>query len=357
MKFSRTNLVAFFILSVCLFSACASLHYDKGLDASNKGDYTKAIKEYTKSLEIMKKNPGGVVDDEYLYWARAIAYLYAGDPNAARNDIGAFIRSNPSSNSSYFGERLKQHTYVSTAAHLAWRRGQKAIDDKNYSLAIEEFTQAIELAPYYATAYESRGDTYFEGEDYNNALGDYNNAIKLNPTLSPNTYMRLGEIYYNRGDYDSAKVNLNKSLALVTNEKAFIASEDRIKINDLLAKATANTNEQNQQVRLASAQKDYDTANTYRDKNDYTNAIFYYREALKNNPGHDGAKNNLKIVWDKRIAENPNPYPAPFAGKWKYVIRAAFYAPSRTESYSATENYSVPMGESYILNFSKNYHY
>jgi len=81
-------------------------------------------------------------------------------------------------------------------------------------------------------------------------------------------------------------------------------------------------------------------ANASRDRNDYDAAIAQYREALKINPNHANARNNFKTLWDKRIAENPQIYPAPFTGWWSYHI-PAIVEEARTETYYKTESYTV----------------
>ncbi len=62
---------------------------------------------------------------------------------------------------------------------------------KNYSQAIEDYTQAIKLNPNYARAYYERGNAYKNLENYSQAIEDYTQAIKLNPNF--------GRVYYNRG--------------------------------------------------------------------------------------------------------------------------------------------------------------
>jgi len=87
------------------------------------------------------------------------------------------------------------------------------------------------------------------------------------------------------------------------------------------------------------AQKEYELANVSMDKNDYTNAIIHYRKALELNRNHTDAKKNLQLVWDRRIANNQQLYPAPFEGKWKILIQEYSFIPPTTETYYEDEHY------------------
>ena len=115
-------------------------------------------------------------------------------------------------------------------------------DDETAEEAIAKFTEAIELDPYYADAYEKRGDCYHLNlrnyytsvaisdytqaialeqdheklerlyfvrgsayerfENYEHAIEDATQAIKLIP--KPRNYYRRGHAYFNSGNYSKA---------------------------------------------------------------------------------------------------------------------------------------------------------
>ena len=57
-------------------------------------------------------------------------------------------------------------------------------------------------------------------------------------------------------------------------------------------------------------------------------------------PNHSETKNNLKEVWEMRIADNRNIYPASFNGSWIYTKPAAYIPGStRDEIYYENESY------------------
>jgi len=93
----------------------------------------------------------------------------------------------------------------------------------DYDRAIAEYTEAIRIDPNYADAYGNRGIAYARKNDYNRAIADLTEAIRLNPE-SANGYFNRGLAYYDRGvvsanisDYDNAIVDLEKVLEIDPN--------------------------------------------------------------------------------------------------------------------------------------------
>ena len=104
---------------------------------------------------------------------------------------------------------------------------------------------------------------------------------------------------------------------------------------------------QQNKSRLEKIQIELNLADSYNTNNDYANAIVHYRNVLNIDQNHIMAKNNLEQVWNKRIAENLNIYPAPFSGKWQ------FYSPP--ESIVETVTYYEEVKSSYngIVRYDK----
>jgi tetratricopeptide (TPR) repeat protein len=62
---------------------------------------------------------------------------------------------------------------------------------REYDKAIHDYDNAIKINPKYVVAYILRGFAKFSSEDYHNSINDYNKAIELNPNIAT--------AYVNRG--------------------------------------------------------------------------------------------------------------------------------------------------------------
>jgi len=63
----------------------------------------------------------------------------------------------------------------------AFDRGYAAMERKDYDKAIAEYTEAIRLDPQSDAAYHNRAHVYFGKKEYARAIADYNEAIRINP--------------------------------------------------------------------------------------------------------------------------------------------------------------------------------
>lgn len=61
------------------------------------------------------------------------------------------------------------------------KAGKSSLKNENFSEAVERFTAVIEAAPNFAEGYNQRAIAYFMLEDWENALEDCKQTIKLNP--------------------------------------------------------------------------------------------------------------------------------------------------------------------------------
>ena len=92
-------------------------------------------------------------------------------------------------------------------------RGNAHFKGGKLDLAIKEYTQAIQLDPNLALAYNNRGLIYDEQGKYDLALADYNQALEIDPNLAL-AYNNRGIVYYQQGKYDLALAEFNKALEI-----------------------------------------------------------------------------------------------------------------------------------------------
>jgi tetratricopeptide (TPR) repeat protein len=140
---------------------------------NQRGDVQSAIKDFTQAIKL---------DQNFIeaYSSRGIALLKLallnqGDPKKAIDDFTEVIQR-PSGD-------LQVHALINRANALVLLKDRKG--------AIGDYTQAIRINPGSATAYYNRGNTRRELGDLPGAIEDYTEAIRVNP--------RHAGAYNNRG--------------------------------------------------------------------------------------------------------------------------------------------------------------
>ena len=83
----------------------------------------------------------------------------------------------------------------------------------DYDRAIADFDEAIRLDPKSSIAFINRGDTYTNKGDNDRAIADYNEAIRLDPK-SVLALSARGVAYAKKGDYDRAIADFNRAIRL-----------------------------------------------------------------------------------------------------------------------------------------------
>ena len=147
-------------------------------DISNK----KYVDAVTKLNTALKYNPDGFE----AYFLRGVAKYNLGDYSGAVSD---------------FTNTVNIHSLYIRAYFY---RGVCYEKLKDYYKAIADFDKAISLDPYTAAFYMGRGDTKLDVSDYKNAIDDYNKALELDEK-NANVYLNRGIAYHFIG-YDSAAI-------------------------------------------------------------------------------------------------------------------------------------------------------
>ena len=83
----------------------------------------------------------------------------------------------------------------------------------DFDRAIQDYSETIKLNPHFADAYNNRGKAYFMQGDFDRAIADFNKAIKLKPNYAI-AYNNRGIACGNKGDFDYAIQNFNRAIAL-----------------------------------------------------------------------------------------------------------------------------------------------
>jgi len=135
----------------------ASAYNNRGFAWRGKGEYDKAIADYTEAIKL---DPG-----------YALAY---GNRGFAWNEKG------------------------------------------EYDKAIVDYTEAIKLDPGYAAAYNNRGFAWGKKGEYDKAIADYTEAIKLDPGFTA-AYTNRGMAHEEIGNIEAARTDYKRALSLPAN--------------------------------------------------------------------------------------------------------------------------------------------
>jgi tetratricopeptide (TPR) repeat protein len=164
---------------------------------------------------------------------------------------GAFAQSTPDtetcdSTSGTADDRVAACTRAITSGQLSTENLAKTFSNRgvewqakgNYDRAIADYGEAIRLNPRHANAYSNRGIAWSAKGDNDRAIADYGEAIRLNPQYAY-AYRNRGLAWRAKGDYDRAiadygeAIRLNPQFASAYNSLAWLlATSQDAKVRD-----------------------------------------------------------------------------------------------------------------------------
>ena len=162
----------------------AAVYYNRGEEYRKAGDWDRAISEYTRAINI---NP----NYELAYSGRGRCYGVDGkrEWDQALADYTTANRLNPG-----------EPAYVNNIGSYYFNYA------RDYERAIAQFSAAIKIAPN-ALRHRNRGLAYYSLGDYNNALNDFNESIRLDPNNAI-VYLRRANVYRAQGKNDLADADV-----------------------------------------------------------------------------------------------------------------------------------------------------
>jgi len=177
----------------------ARIHYELGHLYLKTEDFYNAVASFKEASGIDKKNP-------YYHNSLAYAYVQAEDYDSAINEYQKAIRLNPDN---------EWTSIVSQALGAIYQQIKGNMD-----AAIMAYQSATVLDPLNIDAFIALAETYHACEDYNNAIDNYLEAVKLDPTVAK-VYCNLGLALWEKDYVEEAIIAYQK--ATVLNPKYEIA--------------------------------------------------------------------------------------------------------------------------------------
>jgi tetratricopeptide (TPR) repeat protein len=109
----------------------------------------------------------------------------------------------------FFNEEVRRNPSATAYNNRGMFRSQKG----DYDVALGDFNEAIRLDPYQSKIYNARGKTWCLKREYDKALVDLNEAIRLDPASSQ-AYCNRGSAWLGKTEYDKAIADLNEAMRL-----------------------------------------------------------------------------------------------------------------------------------------------
>ncbi|HUF93330.1 MAG TPA: tetratricopeptide repeat protein [Candidatus Limnocylindria bacterium] len=159
-----------------------------------------------------------------------------------------------------------------------------------FDQAVEAYSKAIELRPFYADAHVGLGDAKAAKGDVDGAVGAYQKALVFNP-VNPKVHMSLGKIYYGEKNLYYESVG---------------AFKKAIELDPLSVEARMGLGE------------------VYEDKGLYKEATEEYRRVIEIDSKHTGAMYNLAIVYERTD-------PKEAIAQWERYIAIASQLPAEKD--------------------------
>ena len=177
-----------------------------GIYSWGKKDYNRAIADYTRAIHLEPKNAK-------FYYDRGNNYYYNNNTIRALADVNKAIRLDPN-----YAEAIYQRGFIYSNRK------------KDYTKGIADIETALRIKPdqtwwkdMLVSSYISRGNDYVsflyydnrrvKKDDYDNAIADYTEALRINPNSDVAYYCR-GNAYRAKGDIERAIADHEEAVRL-----------------------------------------------------------------------------------------------------------------------------------------------
>jgi tetratricopeptide (TPR) repeat protein len=179
------------------------------------------------------------------------------------------------------------------------QQGFNHFQEQDYESAIEDFNQAIRLNPNSASVYDIRGIVYLNLGDLDRAMSDFNQAIRIDPDYA-SAYDSRGIVYRRRGDLDRAISDFNQAIRIDPDYASAYDSRGIVYLRQGdLDRAISDFN---QAIRLnPNSAAVYDRRGiVYLRQGDLDRAMSDFNQAIRIDPDYASAYDSRGIVYRRR---------------------------------------------------------
>lgn len=240
----------------------------------------------------------------------------------------------------------------SNLADMFKLKGNRSMQSKSYSEAVELYTCAIALCQRNAVYFCNRAAAFTEMHKYTEAIRDCLKSIEINPSYSK-AYSRLGLAYYAQGNYnDALKKGFLKALQLdpsnvSVKENVRVAQE---KLVEQFRQAEASQNVGSNHGQRSSAQRDASSNEGIRIASFSFGASAAPDNVFQSAWSGGGSSSSFFSFTPPTPPDPPNPpQPPEFASMSREGTQAAGSTDSSTPSASFSFNASTPVGLAEVL--------
>jgi tetratricopeptide (TPR) repeat protein len=184
-------------------------------------------------------------------------------------------------------------------AEAYYQRGRKHEQEQQFDLALADYTEALRLDPKLARAWSDRGWLHYRKGLLDQAVTDYDEAIRLEPQRA-SAWSERGYIHSRRQDYDKALDDLNRAIEMDGKSfLAYLSRGDTYRAKKEHDKAAADYTEALRiKADSAATHNARGLAHAARDRLD--DAIADYTEAIRLDPKHVWAYSNRARAYEQR---------------------------------------------------------
>ncbi len=198
------------------FSVDAYTEYD-GVNVINKTRQA-ALQDINKALELNPKNSTAYLVRGYIYELEGIHDKAVADyrSSLALNPNNQFVKDKLAKAEKEYARSLMMKALETNirAGYLAERDAIRAA--KLYQEAIDLCTKSIELDKSNYRTWETRGSTYRYLKNYNAAIADFNEALRLKPD-DAGTLIERAQTFLEQGKVSLALADYEKVIAMPVN--------------------------------------------------------------------------------------------------------------------------------------------